>query len=1035
MKRFIMCILLVIVFSMGVVCAGDVNETIACGNSQVLVDSPRTFTELSNDINASNDAFDVHNDYIFNNESDRGYVQIDKSDFKIMGNNHVIDGNRQSGIFNITGNNVTICDLIFKNGKSEIGGIIDATGEVTLINVTFLANNVTYLNDHLTYRGGAIANYGGKINCYDSRFIDNHAQSGSAIFIENGELNVKNTFLTSSVSNSYGQIWATHSTVNIDDVDFINISSIYSPAIFLEYCENASIINSRFINLTASMSAGAINLKRWGNLYLESCKFINTKSFKNAGAVIVDYFEDVNYTVTMLDCMFDNSSSMIGGAYVQLGGALIMNATNFTNCRASYGGGAIYVSYTYSEIDNCIFTSNAASLLEDYLSYGGAIYCDMTSLDLINSRFINNSAYLGNAIYACDSEYGITNSIFANNSNAIFTHFDKECTLDGNEYNNDSIITNETYSYLKFIDSATLELKSINNSIDVAILPSRFNLRDWGWVTPIKNQGNMGACWTFAMINVVESALLKKYGVELDLSEESLMHFMLRYSPYGNTYNAEGGQNGLSVSYLVNWFGPIFEETDIYDEVGKISPLNLTGLDVVHVQDVIFIINDAPGTSLIKSAIIKYGALDGSYCVDTNGPYYNPETFGYYVNETAYANHEISIIGWDDTYSADNFLIHPPGDGAWIIKNSWGTGWGDNGFFYISYYDKSFLRTSELIDCAVGIILENDVEYNKNYQHDFAWSEYFVGSKELFGVDCSVTYANQFEAADDDLIAGVGTYFNESGVKYTVQIYVNGQLRLTQNGVSPFKGYHTIKLNEYVPIKKGDVFMAVMTSNALPPANCSWSRTHYGENITFLYNGVKWIDGYSWGHYVACLKVYTVKDTSKIMNNRNIAVDYDGGSYFSVKVATADGCNVVGAVVKFTINGKTTEVRTDSNGIAKIRITDVPKVYTIKTTYNGKTYTNKVTVKQVLKATKVTVKKTAKKFTLKATLKINGNLVKGKKITFKFRGKTYKVKTNSKGIAQKTLKKSVIKKLKKGKTYTVKVTYLKDTIKTTVKVR
>ena len=126
---------------------------------------------------------------------------------------------------------------------------------------------------------------------------------------------------------------------------------------------------------------------------------------------------------------------------------------------------------------------------------------------------------------------------------------------------------------------------------------------------------------------------------------------------------------------------------------------------------------------------------------------------------------------------------------------------------------------------------------------------------------------------------------------------------------------------------------------------------------------------------------------------------------------------------------------TIDNGIAKVKITDVPKTYTIKTEYNAKTYTNKVTVKQVLKTSKVTVKKTAKKFSLKATLKINGKLVKGKTIKFKFNGKTYKVKTNAKGVAQKTLKKSVINKLKKGKTYTVKVTYLKDTIKSTVKVK
>jgi invasion protein IalB len=72
---------------------------------------------------------------------------------------------------------------------------------------------------------------------------------------------------------------------------------------------------------------------------------------------------------------------------------------------------------------------------------------------------------------------------------------------------------------------------------------------------------------------------------------------------------------------------------------------------------------------------------------------------------------------------------------------------------------------------------------------------------------------------------------------------------------------------------------------------------------------------------------------------------------------------------------------------------------------------------------------------LKATLKINGKLVKGKVIIFKFNGKTYKVKTNSRGIAKKTLKRNVVKKLKKGKTYTVKVTYLKDTVKSSVKVK
>ena len=293
---------------------------------------------------------------------------------------------------------------------------------------------------------------------------------------------------------------------------------------------------------------------------------------------------------------------------------------------------------------------------------------------------------------------------------------------------------------------------------------------------------------------------------------------------------------------------------------------------------------------------------------------------------------------------------------------------------------------------------------------------------------------NVFEALYDDLIAAVGTYFNQSGINYTVEIFVNDVLKLTQEGVSPYLGYHTIKLNNYIPIKKGDVFKAAITSNGVPFIDLSDTRVHYTQNISFVsIDGQPWQDAYKLD-YIACLKAYTVADDSKIINNKDISVYYDGGKYFSVNVVTADGIPVVGASVKFNINGKTTPVQTDANGIAKIKITDVPKKYTIKTTYNGKTVKNTVTVKQVLTASKITVKKTAKKFTLKAKLKINGKLVKGKKITFKINGKTYKVKTNKNGIAKKTLNKNALK-LKKGKTYKVKVTYKKDTIKTTVKIK
>lgn len=206
-----LCIILfLLIISLSAVSAADAdNNTIGITKDSQYADSEisYTFTNLTDEISGSGATLDLQHDYMFSNESDAGYILIDRDNFTINGNNHIIGGNKQSGIFNITGNNITINDLVFTNGKSAIGGIIDSTGEITLNNVTFILNNVTFISDHTKYLGGAIASHGGKINCYDSRFIDNHAESGAAIFIEKGELNIRNVNITSSIPNRYGQVW------------------------------------------------------------------------------------------------------------------------------------------------------------------------------------------------------------------------------------------------------------------------------------------------------------------------------------------------------------------------------------------------------------------------------------------------------------------------------------------------------------------------------------------------------------------------------------------------------------------------------------------------------------------------------------------------------------------------------------------------------------------------------------------------------------------------------------------------------------
>ena len=475
-KTILFLMIAVFLFSIATVNATEVNDTSIAsdhilsiestqentfeddGINEILADNPKTFTQLDKDMDESGDTFEIMYDYTFNNESDCVEVIIEKSNFIINGNNHTLDGNGQFGIFTIMGNNVTINNLVFVNGNVTRGGAIYATGQLTLNNVTFINNNAViggaiyskgqmaldnaiFINNNAS-NGGAIAQYGMILNCNNFCFVDNSAERGSSIYSNNATLNVCNSFVTSRMSGKFGQIYASRSTVNIDNSEFINISSVYASALYFQYSES-SIINSRFINLTAEKSAGAIVILGSGNSYIKGCEFNNTKSFKNAGAILVDYGYEV-YAASIIDSVFDNASSMIGGAYVQLGGNLTLNSSNFTNNKAMVGG-AVYISFTNSAINNCIFNSNELSDNRSS-SFGGAIYCDMSNMALVKSEFVNNSAYMGNAVYACDSWYNITNCLFSNNTNVIFTVFDKnQCILDCNDYNDDGIITNQSF--------------------------------------------------------------------------------------------------------------------------------------------------------------------------------------------------------------------------------------------------------------------------------------------------------------------------------------------------------------------------------------------------------------------------------------------------------------------------------------------------------------------------------------------------------------------------------------------------------------
>lgn len=377
------------------------------------------------------------------------------------------------------------------------------------------------------------------------------------------------------------------------------------------------------------------------------------------------------------------------------------------------------------------------------------------------------------------------------------------------------------YSYSWNMQENRAQAADVSESSN--IIPTRYDLREKQRISEIRNQGTYGTCWSFAALSAMESVLLP----------EDTMQFSVDHMTLNNGFNLtqnDGGEYTMGMAYLASWSGPVYEADDPYGD----NETNDTLAPVRHVQEMQVI--DGKDYEKIKEAVFKYGGVQTSIynalrSSQSRSPYYNREAYAYCYIGTEKPNHDVVIIGWDDSYPKENFSIELEGDGAFICQNSWGREFGEDGVFYISYYDTN-IGTHNVVYTGIEAV-DN---YDNIYQSDLCgWVGHLGYNKE------SIYGANVFTARADENLTAASFYATGKDSEYEIYVVRNFENESSfenkipvANGKLTNAGYYTIDFSQEISVNAGEryaVVLHIMTPGAVHPLAIEYIADEATANV------------------------------------------------------------------------------------------------------------------------------------------------------------------------------------------------------------